>query len=550
MTKQSTVTIVAFLLSAAWLLLHAMQGFSFLDIGMYMSGYQYFNAEPRPSFFLGQWLMSYECTGWLTETLHLHGYYALRVMRVVWFMVLQAILFVYLKRYLPWRYLIIALAMSTLAQQGSYAEINYNDYSALWLILSLLAMHQALTGSKRALAWYMASGCMAGIAIFFRLTNLTFLALPFYAIIITAWMRRPCTPLKMLTGFFTGALLGIATAVAIIFATGMGDVLRLTVNSLTGMSSNAGDPHNLKSVLFGLYGIYKGQVQGIAVIIFLYLIYIILNRRTTVKAMHYTLSLVLAAAIVFCVYFHEPTSNITVGICWLAFLAVFAHPDKQPEQGSLLALAMFQPLFLPIGTNGGPEFIGQDLAFLPLPMALFTLKNSWLPAASDQQRLHARARIVTLTGIFLALLYTDVKRPMMEDGNRIECHYALNSTLTRHIYTTQQNADTLNALTSRLNGVLPKGSYLICNFNIPLISLLDCKPFGVYATLYSSIGMCQAYVSEAQKSTGVMPYLLINKAQLTPKDRELTTILRSKATYARIWKWQDYELWKPKETKK
>ena len=105
MTKQTTVTLVAFLLSAAWLLLHAMQGFSFLDIGMYMSGYQYFNAEPRPSFFLGQWLMSYECTGWLTETLHLHGYYALRVMRVVWFMVLQAILFVYLKRYLPWRYL-------------------------------------------------------------------------------------------------------------------------------------------------------------------------------------------------------------------------------------------------------------------------------------------------------------------------------------------------------------------------------------------------------------------------------------------------------------
>ena len=50
------------------------QGFSWLDIGFYMSGYQHFTDEPYVSYFLGQWLLSFQLTSWLCKAFSIDSY--------------------------------------------------------------------------------------------------------------------------------------------------------------------------------------------------------------------------------------------------------------------------------------------------------------------------------------------------------------------------------------------------------------------------------------------------------------------------------------------
>ena len=53
------------LFAALFLGVQMFQGLSYLDIGMYMSGYQHFTSDPYASYFLGQWILTY-------DVIHIH----------------------------------------------------------------------------------------------------------------------------------------------------------------------------------------------------------------------------------------------------------------------------------------------------------------------------------------------------------------------------------------------------------------------------------------------------------------------------------------------
>lgn len=151
-TLRGNLIFAAYIVIATlYLGIQMFQGLSPIDIGVYMSGYQHFNEEPYTLYYLGQWLMTYSFSGWLCDVLSINSFLGLRVLHLVYVMFLQTVVYLYLRRYIPCKYIVVGLSLATLAHFGSYTEINYNDYSSGLLTLAVLAYHKGLSGCKAAL---------------------------------------------------------------------------------------------------------------------------------------------------------------------------------------------------------------------------------------------------------------------------------------------------------------------------------------------------------------------------------------------------------------
>lgn len=532
-----------FVLAAIFLLGLSRRGLSYLDAGMYMSGYQYFNEDPLATSFLGQWLMSYELTGALMKWLSIDTYYGLRVLRMALVMLIEVCVYLGLRRDVPRRYLLAGLALATLSQQDSYYEINYNDYSAFLLCLALLALYHAFTRSRRRLLGYALSGLAVGVAILFRFTNLSFLFLPVGALLVFGVLRLPRPRAAGLWAFYVGAAAGLALMVALAVATGKGGVLAQTVTDLFQIGTRGDDPHNVKNVFFWLYGMYKQQVKAGAIVAILVLVYAALRRRTSSHVWRVALLACFIFLMWLNIYLREIISDVTVGLSWITFFVLVVAPRFRRGSVAAFAMGFLFPLFLPIGTNGGSVFIGQCAVFMPLPATLCILaanfKQSSMPA--DIHRLPA----FVLGAIVLPFLWATVKRPMSEEGCRLECRYAIDSPLAKGITTTRNNAGTLNHIVHQLRGSYLHGDYLICTFNIPAISLLECRPYGVFSTVFCSPYMCRHYVTVAEQHLHTLPSVLLDKEAMTPKDGDLVCFLRSQSTYRRVWTDGRFVLLKP-----
>ena len=190
------------LFAALFLGVQMFQGLSYLDIGMYMSGYQHFTSDPYASYFLGQWILTYDVTSALCKLFSINSFLGLRVLHLVYVLVTQTVVYLYLRQYISTRSIITGLLIATLAHYGSYTEINYNDYSALLLLLSILCYHG---GADRDNQWIiMMGGVLAGVAVYFRIVNITYICLPLCAMLISKKWNNGHSPSNGATFFYIG----------------------------------------------------------------------------------------------------------------------------------------------------------------------------------------------------------------------------------------------------------------------------------------------------------------------------------------------------------
>ena len=88
------------LFAALFLGVQMFQGLSYLDIGMYMSGYQHFTSDPYASYFLGQWILTYDVTSALCKLFSINSFLGLRVLHLVYVLVTQTVVYLYLRQYI------------------------------------------------------------------------------------------------------------------------------------------------------------------------------------------------------------------------------------------------------------------------------------------------------------------------------------------------------------------------------------------------------------------------------------------------------------------
>lgn len=531
------------LAAAAFLVLQSFQGLSYLDEGMYLSGYQHFNDNPETMSFLGQWFLTYHVTGWLCDLLSADSFFALRMMRVVWVVFTQTVIWAYLRRYVDTRYIIVGLALATLAQADGYMDISYNDYSSTLLVAIVLLYHHGLV--SRRLLWVLLAGVVAGVSVPFRIVNLTFLTLPF-----AVWVLRRaglCERLRRhLPAFYAGVGLGFLSM--LVLAVTVDDrfsVLRLVARDLTGVAAGPDDPHSMKAVFFSLYDFYKSVLGQLGIVAMMMALALTVEHRAK-GAYRMAGRVTLIALFVMNLYFWEPVGHVTVAVSILGFLLLLFSP-KDDALRLLYAMALLVPLLLPAGSNGGAAFFGQFLCFLTLPLAVTVMaKGVFLP--ENLRGAWPAVLRCSLVAFVLAVLYVQVKRPMMEEGCRLECRYTVDSPATRHILTNKANADMLNYMIVTVKPHVQVGSYMVCNCSLPLISILECRPYAVFSDVFTSDAMNSRYVDEAFAATGgKLPYMLLDREAMTPGFEALEALLGDYAPYESVWTDGRYELMAPTE---
>jgi len=534
------------LFAAAYLGIQMFQGLSFLDIGFYMSGYQHFNSEPTVSYYLGQWLMTFVTTSAICKALAINSYMGLRVMHLIFVLLSQTIIYLYLKQYIKRRYIILGLLLATLSHFGSYTEINYNDYSIGLLTLSLLAYHHGIMRGKPL--FVILGGVCTGAAFFFRLTNLTFIGIPLFSILISRRWAAGMSALRQSAYFLTGVIAGCLATITIIHLAGMTDILLMTVSDIAGISRSSGDPHNLANITINFYSIVKEELKGGALTV----VITAMTMLATVKARRFRKPLLMLLALIMMinVYYWEPSANITVGICIAALAAVFTDKTTGKETAYLFLLSLYIPIVFPLGSNAQVEFFGKDVCFLSLPLSLSLICNAGRRLRHDIRGAYTKSLAVIYISVCAAFVFTNIKRPMMEEGNRLQCRHTIDSPLTRGILTTKENADMHNYLIKCLKPVIPRNSYMICDFSIPVIGMLECKPYAVFSTVFTSNSMNRHYIGVAYRHTGKLPYLLTDKQKDNDKDRYVEQCLNDITPYRVVWQDERFALKAPKDTGK
>lgn len=526
------VFIIYSVFATVYLGIQMFQGFSYLDIGFYMSGYQHFNDDPYVSYFLGQWLLSFNLTSALCRLFSINTYLGLRILHLLFIIISQTVIYFYLKRYINRHFIISGLLLATLAHFGSYTEINYNDYSVGLLTLSIMAYHYGYANNR--MKAIILSGIFAGVSFYFRIVNITFIGIPFLAWLISHRYKSAIKTRNQFFGFFSGIIAACCATTVLLYCNGMLDVFTMTLTDLFTRSSDPQDPHGVKAIIINLYDLYKGQIQGFSVIALLTFL-IAFNDIKNKGAIRTIITIVLSLLIIPNIYLWESPSNITVGICLSALFFLFAGRDVNPQTASLYLLSLFIPVIFPIGSNAGPDFYGKDMCFLTLPVALCIIGEGIGTMKAEYRKAAYKALHISFAFICMAMIYTNINRPMMEEGTRAQCRYTINSPLTKHIYTTEENASLNNYLIDKVKPLIPAKSYLICNFSIPMISLLECKPYAVYSTVFTSNVMNRRYIDAAYKHSKRLPYLLIDKDNNSDKDKYVEDYLYGIKPYRTIW---------------
>lgn len=526
------VFIIYSVFATVYLGIQMFQGFSYLDIGFYMSGYQHFNDDPYVSYFLGQWLLSFNLTSALCRLFSINTYLGLRILHLLFIIISQTVIYFYLKRYINRHFIISGLLLATLAHFGSYTEINYNDYSVGLLTLSIMAYHYGYANNR--MKAIILSGILAGVSFYFRIVNVTFIGIPFLAWLISHRYKSAIRTRYQFFGFFSGIIAACCATTVLLYYNGMLDVFTMTLTDLFTRSSDPQDPHGVKAIIINLYDLYKGQIQGFSVIALLTFL-IAFNDIKNKGAIRTIITIVLSLLIIPNIYLWESPSNITVGICLSALFFLFAGRDVNPQTASLYLLSLFIPVIFPIGSNAGPDFYGKDMCFLTLPVALCIIGEGIGTLKAEYRKAAYKALHISFAFICIAMIYTNINRPMMEEGTRAQCRYTINSPLTRHIYTTEENASLNNYLIDKVKPLIPAQSYLICNFSIPMISLLECKPYAVYSTVFTSNVMNRRYIDAAYKHSRLLPYLLIDQDNNSDKDKYVEDYLYGIKPYRTIW---------------
>lgn len=526
------VFIIYSVFATVYLGIQMFQGFSYLDIGFYMSGYQHFNDDPYVSYFLGQWLLSFNLTSALCRLFSINTYLGLRILHLLFIIISQTVIYFYLKRYINRHFIISGLLLATLAHFGSYTEINYNDYSVGLLTLSIMAYHYGYANNR--MKAIILSGILAGVSFYFRIVNVTFISIPFLAWLISHRYKSAIKTRNQFFGFFSGIIAACCATTVLLYYNGMLDVFTMTLTDLFTRSSDPLDPHGVKAIIINLYDLYKGQIQGFSVIALLTFL-IAFNDIKNKGAIRTIITIVLSLLIIPNIYLWESPSNITVGICLSALFFLFAGRDVNPQTASLYLLSLFIPVIFPIGSNAGPDFYGKDMCFLTLPVALCIIGEGIGTLKAEYRKAAYKALHISFAFICIAMIYTNINRPMMEEGTRAQCRYTINSPLTKHIYTTEENASLNNYLIDKVKPLIPAQSYLICNFSIPMISLLECKPYAVYSTVFTSNVMNRRYIDAAYKHSRLLPYLLIDQDNNSDKDKYVEDYLYGIKPYRTIW---------------
>lgn len=524
-------------------LIQLFQGLSPADTGVYLSGYKNYIDDTYCSEYLNQYWLTYYMTGYLVKALSINTFIGLRVLHVIFNVLMQIVIYLWLKKYIAKEYIVIGLFISVLAHFGTPYEINYNDYSVGLLIFIIMSYYEGLRSGK--LIMFVIAGILTGLSFFFRLANLTFIGIPIVAIIFLLIRKEDrkgwLVLLKQIGCFFFGVV-GIVIVVLCFSDDGL-RAMKAALPDILAMGTGSKDVHGASNLIKIFFKSEFLMLRN-TVIVGILFVSMMLLLKYKITGYIFTGFILMLLTGLFIKYGLPADFLIGASIFGVA-IALIGHSGKE-KLSYLLILSLYIPIIYPLGSAGDYSFHGTYLCYLSLPLAIKGLcENEFIKNKGNIGRYG-----VCLSLVFCAFIVSMVARNIMkgtfQDESRIQCVYPINGGAAKWLYTNKDNAEKYNYLINVLNPVIKKQEYLICNFSISAISILNCKPYAIYTTQWiSNDALITKYLMSAYRHTGKLPYILIDRKNYTEKDEIVFNYCKGKARYEQIWRDGQYSLFRP-----
>lgn len=523
-----------------------MQGLSVHDSGVYLSGYRHFASEPEVNSYLGQWLLSYLGMGWLCGALGIRSFLGLRMVHVALMALAQVGIYHWATRSLGVRpqLALLGLVLAALCHVQGYSEVNYNELSALLL----MAVTATLTGGvlRQRPQLVAAAGALVAVAVAARVVNVWFVVLP-----AVAWLagdRREAWR-RMWAAWLAGGIVGAVAVLALLWASGTLGVVGITARTMLGMASAGGSTHGVGTLAW-VYAVGMGHMalSGIELAaVGAVVAAVMLATRHMGKVARGIAAAVcaVAAAVALWRLNSGPVCNyaMCLSVAALAVMAVRLRPGRL-RTASAMWLAVL--VLYPFGSAASNAVNGPYFLHLSLPLAVAGIAMGIKSAKSRRQATLASTAAVMAAALALAMIKLNATHGLFQDQKRIVCRYEINSTATRGIYTSEANARLHNWLIAQLQPHLRPGQYVICNFSLPLISMLDCRPYAYAESEWvdNSAVLC-LYVDEAHKASHRLPAFIIDSRRLNSCDTAVIDHCKRLAPYSTVWRSGPYSLIMP-----
>lgn len=499
-------------------LLIAFQGFDVCDEGFSLTFYQqFFNAPTSVEYNFAYWLSG--LVGGLWYQLFPEG-------GILWFRLL-AILFntstlilsyKLLKPYVNKQVLLVALAMVLFINDYGFIVFYHNTLTAFLVVLSAYYLIRGL--ERQSLYLIGLSAFICAINIFSRLPNTTMLiallVVPYYGVLNGDKLKAS---LKKIAVYISGAILGVAFIVLLLYVLGQTQIMRNAIESILNSGSSSASTHSFSN-LFEAYwdniiGIVWQTLKWGSIVVSLIAGWLILPKIKPLKLVWF-----LVGAVLFALLFSSKSIYTLYGLTiiggYIGLTKLFNHPQRH-----LVLLAILIAVFLPFGSDRGIWNSGYMSIWLGLPIAMDVLHKSLDKALASIrfkkevkfEKLSVALLLVTALGYFSMKSYNIAQQAYFDPGSRLDKTFTIHSKFAKGIYTTEERAKVINELLPQLQEHVQPNDALLAYQSLPMLHFLtETKPYlrNPWVWIYDG-EIFENQLKEAQKHTDKLPVVVVQK---------------------------------------
>lgn len=474
----------------AWSMIFVWQGLDFTDMGVWLTGYQQFYANPDTihtscwlSCFIGHWIGLALGGGVLAYRL---GYVVVNTMLA---MIAYQLLATQFRR----GRMLAAMVMLTVFFIRIYSGnwVGYYELTALFYLVGAALLYYGLVGNKKQLL--ILAGVILGANLFIRFPNLLGIALV-SAVWLYAWFYR-WSIRNVLVGsacFLGGFAIGVVLVWGLIVLHGHQTIYFQGIQGLFGQAVDAGSNYGSSRLLKRfIWDHFLAIANGLLVV---FILGWIAKWVSKIKNILITIIIILSSALLlfYFLYVYNLWQWCVPGICYILLLTIIFLESR--EKPSMALLAFIAGLLLFLTTIGSGDGLNLSVNGMWLALSLILM---WLKGSSDlvvtlnfrvchngfesvksigKISLSVRGFHVFSTIIVLALLFQSLssawQHTFRDSNNRFAMTHSIAHPLLAGIYTTKARANVVDELLKTMSIFIKPGDEVLAYNSITTVHFL------------------------------------------------------------------------------
>jgi hypothetical protein len=530
--------------------LFIFQGLDFADEGFHSTFYQQIFKNPETVEYNFMFWMSGIIGGSWLRLFPEYGLLSLRLGGVILNMLTVLVTYRLLKNYIQDSYLKLGLLFIVLLNGAAVKDINYNNISALFFVLSIFFLSNSIINKKDF--YLFIAGIFLSLAAFSRLSNISGLAL--MTVIIYSgffvFTRSIPSQVKQILIFFAGSIFTVLALLGVMKLIGHYSIFMDSLKLLKSLAASTENTHGLANLIKIILKDYSTAILK-RTLPFTVLVLICASLINYFKANPRLKSILQyffpAVFMVFILGIVILKGTLAI---WIFLILIFAALSfiacflivigKGNNELRLISLAgTIMTFSLIAGSDYGITASGSTALWIGMPIATdyflrictLNFKSSFTILEHNLSKPQTReiALLVTdqqLQGIWkwgtyscIALLVLhSVLYTYNDNPNRMKMTYSVHNAFLKGVFTTKVRADAVDEFLSESSKYIKQDDYLIVYEDVPMLYVLtQTRPFikNSWLGIYDR-NLLDAALNRALKENHILPVIVYQKVKTLP----------------------------------